>query len=53
MKALWNDTIVVESDDTIMVEGNHDFPVESVKKEYLEESNNHTTRPQEGVEVVR
>ncbi len=38
MKATWNDTIIAESDDTVIVEGNHYFPVESIKKEYFEES---------------
>ena len=26
MKAIWNDVVVAESDDTVMVEGNHYFP---------------------------
>lgn len=26
MKAIWNDTVVAESDDTVAVEGNHYFP---------------------------
>ncbi len=42
MKAIWNDEIIAESDDTIVIEGNHYFPLESVKKEYLEHSNKHT-----------
>ena len=35
MKAVWNDTILAESNDTIQVEGNHYFPADSVKKEFL------------------
>lgn len=35
-KAIWNDTIIAESDDTIVVEGNHYFPPESVNWEYLQ-----------------
>ncbi len=38
MKAVWNNVIIAESDDTIVVEGNHYFPSDSVKKEYLRES---------------
>ncbi len=38
MKAVWNDAIIAESDDTVVVEGNHYFPYDSVKKEYLQES---------------
>jgi uncharacterized protein (DUF427 family) len=38
MKAIWNNTVLAESDDTIIVEGNHYFPIESIKKEYFEPS---------------
>ncbi len=38
MKAIWNDTILAESDDTVVVDGNHYFPRESLKDEYIEES---------------
>jgi len=26
MKAIWNDTVIAQSDDTVVVEGNHYFP---------------------------
>ena len=42
MKAVWQDTVIAESDKTIEVEGNHYFPPESIKKEYLNESDTHT-----------
>jgi len=42
MKAIWNGTVVAESDDTVVVEGNHYFPAESVKKQYLLPSNTRT-----------
>lgn len=48
MKAIWNDNIIAESDDTVMVEGNHYFPVASVKKEYLEKSKTTTICPWKG-----
>jgi uncharacterized protein (DUF427 family) len=43
MKAIWKDTVIAESDDTVVVEGNHYFPAESVKREYLLPSNTKTT----------
>jgi uncharacterized protein (DUF427 family) len=39
MKAIWNGTVIAESDDTVVIEGNHYFPAESVKREYLLPSN--------------
>jgi uncharacterized protein (DUF427 family) len=41
-KAIWNDHVIAESDNTVVVEGNHYFPPESVKPEYLQPSS-HTT----------
>ena len=38
MKAIWNDTVVAESNDTVIIEGNHYFPMESIKKEYFVDS---------------
>jgi len=48
MKAIWNDTILAESDETISIEGNHYFPPESIKKEYFKQSDYHTTCPWKG-----
>ena len=42
MKAIWNGTIIAESNDTINVEGNHYFPRNSVKKEFFVDSETHT-----------
>lgn len=42
MKAIWNNTIIAESDDTVVVEKNHYFPLTSVKAEYLQASDNTT-----------
>lgn len=41
-KAVWNGTVIAESDDTVVVEGNHYFPVASVNHEFLTESDTHT-----------
>ena len=35
MKAIWNETVIAESDDTLVVENNHYFPAESIKKEFF------------------
>ncbi|MBC8191164.1 MAG: DUF427 domain-containing protein [FCB group bacterium] len=42
MKAIWNDKIIAESDETVIIEGNHYFPVESVNPIYLKDSQTHT-----------
>ena len=42
MKAVWNGTVVAESNDTVVVEGNHYFPAAALKQEYLLPSNTHT-----------
>ncbi|WP_338870790.1 DUF427 domain-containing protein [Spirosoma sp. SC4-14] len=49
MKAIWNGQIIAESDDTVVVEGNHYFPKESVKTELLTDSSTHTTCPWKGL----
>ena len=48
MRATWHNTILAESDDTIVVEGNHYFPPESIKSEHLRPSDTHTTCPWKG-----
>ena len=42
-KAVFNGEVVAESDDTIVVEGNHYFPPAGVKPEFLEPSSHQTT----------
>jgi len=48
MKAIWNGKIIAESNDTVNVEGNSYFPIESVKKEYLKNSDMHSVCPWKG-----
>lgn len=48
MKAVWNNQIIAESDDTVEVEGNHYFPPESVKMEYLTKNGEKYTCPWKG-----
>lgn len=38
MKAIWKDTVIAESSDTEVVEGNHYFPADSIDKQYFKES---------------
>ena len=47
-KAIWNNTVLAESGRCEMVEGNHYFPPEAVKREYLKPSNSHTECPWKG-----
>ena len=39
MKAIWNGQVVAESDDTVLVEGNHYFPSATLKQEFVLPSN--------------
>jgi uncharacterized protein (DUF427 family) len=48
MKATWKGTVLAESDDTVVVEGNHYFPPESVRREHFRESETHTVCPWKG-----
>ena len=49
MKAVWNGTVIAESDSTVVVEGNHYFPPESVNRDFLKDSNTQSTCPWKGV----
>ncbi len=35
MKAIWGGTVLAESEQTVVVEGNHYFPPDSIKREYF------------------
>lgn len=39
MKAVWMDTVIAESDDTVVVDGDHYFPESALKREYTSFSN--------------
>ncbi len=49
IKAVWNDVVLAESDDTVVVEGNHYFPRKALNMAYFQESEMHTTCPWKGV----
>lgn len=38
MRAVWNGVVVAESDETVVVEGNHYFPPGSIKSDYYRDS---------------
>jgi uncharacterized protein (DUF427 family) len=48
-KAVWNGAVLAESDQTIVVEGNHYFPPDAVHNEYFTASDMHTTCPWKGL----
>ena len=48
MKAVWNNEVIAESDDTIIIEGNHYFPPESINKKFFQESDTNTVCPWKG-----
>jgi uncharacterized protein (DUF427 family) len=41
-RAVWNDVVIAESDATVVVEGNHYFPPDAIRREHLRESAKHT-----------
>ena len=43
MKATWNNTVIAESNDTVLVEGNHYFPAAALKREFITFSNHKTS----------
>lgn len=42
MQAVFNGTVIAESDDTVVVEGNHYFPTDSLRSEFVQPSATHT-----------
>jgi uncharacterized protein (DUF427 family) len=42
VRAMWNGAVLAESDRTVVVEGNHYFPVGDVNRRYFEDSGTHT-----------
>ncbi len=48
MRATWNGEVIAESDDTVVVEGNHYFPRESLRSEFFSESPKTSVCPWKG-----
>lgn len=53
MRAAWNGVVIAESDDTVVVEGNHYFPLDSVDEQYLAPSSTRTLCPWKGIARYR
>ena len=49
MKAMWKNAVLAESHQTVVVEGNHYFPLEGVNRQYLRPSDTRTTCPWKGL----
>lgn len=49
VRATWNGEVVAESGDTVLVEGNHYFPIADVRSDMLRPSDTHTTCHWKGV----
>ncbi|MDO8773162.1 MAG: DUF427 domain-containing protein, partial [Burkholderiaceae bacterium] len=43
MRATWNNTLIAESEDTVLVEGNHYFPESALNRAYITFSNHKST----------
>jgi len=48
MKASWNGQVLAQSKETVVVEGNHYFPPEAIRRVFFSESSSHTTCPWKG-----
>jgi uncharacterized protein (DUF427 family) len=48
MKAIWNNALIAESDDIIIIEGHCYFPFDAVNHAFLRESSSHTVCPWKG-----
>ena len=48
MKAIWNGQIIAESENTVVVEGNHYFQPGTIKNEFFKESTKQTGCPWKG-----
>lgn len=48
MKAIWNNQVIAESDDTVVVENNHYFPADSIKREFFTDSSQSSVCPWKG-----
>ncbi|MGE5817387.1 MAG: DUF427 domain-containing protein [Deltaproteobacteria bacterium] len=49
MKAVWEGKVLAESDKTVVIEGSHYFPPDSIRREYLTPSDTRTTCLWKGV----
>ena len=47
-RAIWNGAVLAESDDTVVVEGNHYFPSDSIDQQYFKASDHTSNCPWKG-----
>ena len=47
-QAKWQGVVLADSDATIIIEGNHYFPPDSLDRQYFQESPSHSTCPWKG-----
>lgn len=48
MRAIWKDTVLAESDDTVVVDGNHYFPADALNREHFRPSDRQSVCPWKG-----
>ena len=48
MKAIWKNQVIADSEETVVVEGNHYFPPSSLDNKFLREGDAHSTCPWKG-----
>ncbi|MEO6800282.1 MAG: DUF427 domain-containing protein [Rhodanobacter sp.] len=48
MRAMWKDAVLAESKSTVVVEGNHYFPADALRREHFRESHHHSVCPWKG-----
>jgi uncharacterized protein (DUF427 family) len=48
VKATWRGRTIAESDDTVVVEGNHYFPADSIRRGFFRASDEHSYCPWKG-----
>ncbi|MFF0038664.1 DUF427 domain-containing protein [Streptomyces mirabilis] len=49
MRAIWNGTVIAQAEHTLVVEGNHYFPPETLHRRYFSESGSRSLCPWKGV----
>lgn len=53
IRATWNGTVLAESENTVIVEGNHYFPADDLHAEFFSSSDTHTVCPWKGTASYR
>ena len=48
MRAIWNDAVLADSKNTVIVEGNHYFPADSLRREHFRDSDHRSSCPWKG-----